>query len=131
MNYSKLNRGMKALPYAILKYSMLASLILAFILLAITFNIVPAWLYFSLTSGTVAYLLTFVGVIKRVRISYYASGVLAAVILAVGLSAPAHFRFIEEGLLLQSGIFILGSLAQVIILINLGLYAIKSILRRR
>lgn len=121
---------MEGLYYSILKYSMLASLILAAILLTVTLNIVPRWLYFSLTLGTLMYLITFIGVVKRVKASYYASGVLAVVTLAVSLPSPAHFRFIEEGLLLQSGIFILGSLTQVVILINLGVYGVKHILRR-
>ena len=117
--------------YSVVKYCMLLSLLLAFALLYLSFGIVPSWLYASLVVGTVIYALVLVGVIKRVRASLYLAGFMAALILAVSLPAPAHFRFVEEGLIPQATVFILGSILQAIIIATLAVWGFKSILRRR
>ncbi len=119
--------NMEGLAYKVLKYSMAVSLVLALILLYLTFGIVPAWLYASLTTGTVAYALAFAGVVKRVRASYVAAGFLAVLILAVSLPAPAHMQFITRGMIVQASIFIIGSVLQIIILSAL----VMHILQRR
>ena len=73
----------------------------------------------------------FVGVLKRVRVAYYLAGFMAALILAVSLTAPAHLRFVEEGLIPQATVFILGSILQIVILVTLGIWGFRSILRRK
>ncbi|MDA4125156.1 MAG: hypothetical protein OK438_06910 [Thaumarchaeota archaeon] len=58
--------------------------------------------------------------------SYYLGLVLAVLALASSLPQSAHYALIENGQVLQATVFILGSAAQVLIILLMGLRFVKS-----
>ncbi|MBO0887645.1 hypothetical protein J2P12_00940 [Candidatus Bathyarchaeota archaeon] len=78
---------------------------------------VPAWLFYSVLAGWMAYLLVAVAVALRLRLSYPASMLLAILTLTVSLPQPEHYSF---GLSLASLTFITGSILQVGVLVSVA-----------
>ncbi|HXW36542.1 MAG TPA: hypothetical protein VEJ36_01370 [Nitrososphaerales archaeon] len=62
----------------------------------------------------------------RVKASFYLAFVLAVLALVSSLPQTAHYAFIEEGELLPSATFILGSLAQITLVVLVPYYFLKS-----
>ncbi|MDJ0270550.1 MAG: hypothetical protein NXY59_08405 [Aigarchaeota archaeon] len=98
---------------------LVASTVLGFVFMVVAYPVVPRWLFTSITIGTVAYTAITLAAIKGVWQAYPAAAITAVITLTASLTSRAHYAFIEQGLLIQSAIFITGSILQITLLILL------------
>ncbi len=111
---------------------LVASTALGFVFMAVAYPVVPRWLFTSITIGTVAYTAITLAAIRGVWQAYPAAAIMAVITLTASLTSRAHYAFIEQGLLVQSAIFITGSILQIALLILLlATFATRTPLRRR
>jgi hypothetical protein len=96
-----------------------ASIVLGVALLAQLFSIVPAWLFYSVLAGWIAYLIVGIAVTLRIAVAYPLSLVLAFLTLAVSLPQPEHYSF---GVSIASLTFIAGSILQIGVIISVARY---------
>jgi hypothetical protein len=102
------------------------SVALGVILVAQIYFLVPAWLFYSVLAGWLAYLLVaFVAASGR-RIAYPAAFVLAVLTLAVSLPQPEHYSFASEGMWVATLTFATGSVLQIALLIVIPLYLARQ-----
>lgn len=83
---------------------------------ALTF-VVVGWVFFAVDS-----VLTFF----RPKASYYLAFVLAGLALGSSLPQTAHYAFIANGELLPSTTFILGSVAQILLLVLVPYHFLRA-----
>ena len=106
-----------------------ASVILGVALLAQLYALsVPSWLFYSVLTGWILYLLAAIGVAKGHDKAYPPALVLSVITLAVSLPQAEHYSLAEAGPTLASLTFIAGSLLQVGVVV---LVAYFLILKRR
>jgi hypothetical protein len=106
-----------------------ASVILGVLLLAQLYVLsVPSFLFFSILTGWILYLIVAIAVWTGHTKAYSAALILAIVTLAVSLPQPEHLSLAEAGPTLASLTFILGSILQagVIILIGYSMIAARK-----
>jgi hypothetical protein len=103
-----------------------ASIILGVVLLVQLYSIVPLWLFYSVLSGWIAYLITAMAVARGLKIAYPVSLVLAGLTLAVSLPQPEHSSLVREGLSLASLTFIAGSALQIGVILSVSAYLFQT-----
>jgi len=103
-----------------------ASVALGVILLLQLRFLVPAWLFYSVALGWIAYLITALAIMRRHEAAYKAAYILAILTLVVSLPQPEHYAFVSEGINLASMTFILGSLLQLCIIILLTISFLRN-----
>jgi len=99
-----------------------ASIFLGAALLIQLFAIVPVWLFYSVLTGWIAYLIVALAVAKGLKMAYPLSLVLAILTLAVSLPRPEHYSLIQAGLSPASLTFIAGSVLQVAVILTVSSY---------
>ena len=95
----------------------LFSTVLGVIFLVQVYGVVPAEVFGFVAVGWVLFVVDSVLTFTNPRISYYLGFVLAILALSSSLPQSAHYAFIENGVLLPAATFVLGSLAQVLLLV--------------
>ncbi len=105
------------------------STLLGVLFLAQAYVQVPSTVFDIVAAGWVLFVVDSLLTFFRPTVSYYLAFVLA--ILALGSSLPqsAHYAFIANGELLSSATFLVGSLAQVLLVVLVPYHFIKA--RRR
>jgi hypothetical protein len=99
-----------------------ASIILGAALLVQLYSLVPLWLFYSVLTGWVAYLIVAVAIAKGLKMAYPLSLVLAILTLAVSLPQPEHYSLVQAGLSPASLTFIAGSVLQVAVILTVSSY---------
>jgi hypothetical protein len=102
--------------------SIYLSVAVGVLLLIQLFPLVPAWLFYSVFLGWIAYLLVATAVAKGYYKTYPVAFILAILTLAVSLPQPEHQSFVAAGISLASITFIVGSVLQIALLILIPLY---------
>jgi lysylphosphatidylglycerol synthetase-like protein (DUF2156 family) len=102
------------------------SVALGVALLPQLYGLVPIWLFFSVLVGWLAYVVVAILAAKGMRIAYPFALMLAILTLVLSLPQPEHYSFVEAGLSLASGTFILGSALQLALLILIPVYLYRS-----
>ena len=92
-------------------------------------GLLPADVYTFVTVGWVLFVVDAVLTFVRPRLSYFLAFVLAILALASSLPENAHYAFIEQGDLVPALIFILGSAAQVLLIVMVPYHFLSA--RRR
>ncbi len=99
-----------------------ASIILGAALLVQLYSLVPLWLFYSVLTGWIAYLIVAVAIAKGLKMAYPLSLVLAILTLAVSLPRPEHYSLVQAGLSPASLTFIAGSVLQVAVILSVSSY---------
>jgi hypothetical protein len=103
-----------------------ASVLLGVALLLQLYVLVPTWLFYSVLTGWVAYLVDAVGVATRHKIAYPIALILAVLTLFVSLPQPEHYSFMAGGISAASITFLAGSLLQIALLVLIPVYLLKE-----
>jgi hypothetical protein len=106
-------------PRTIANRLIYASIILGVALIAQLYSLVPSWLFYSVLTGWIAYLIVGIAVAMRKNVAYPLSVVLAVLTLAVSLPQPEHYSF---GLSIASLTFIAGSILQIGVILSVTRY---------
>jgi hypothetical protein len=106
-----------------------ASIFLGVLLLVELNPIVPSWLFYSVFTGWIAYLITAIAVARGIKVAYPVSLILAILTLAVSLPRPEHSSLVLAGLSLASVTFIAGSVLQIGVILSVSIYLFQT--RRR
>jgi hypothetical protein len=93
------------------------------------YGVVPSWLFLSVSVGWGLFVVDSVLTFVRPRISYYLAFALAVLAFVSSVPQTAHYAFIEQGLLLPSATFLLGSAVQVLLIVVVPYHLLKT--RRR
>ena len=88
--------------------------------------LVPAWLFYSVLAGWIAYLIVAIGVAKGRELAYPLAFVLSVLTLTVSLPQPEHYSFASEGMWLATFTFAIGSVLQAALLILIPIYLIQK-----
>jgi len=108
-----------------------ASVLLGVALLVQLYALVPTWLFYSVLTGWVAYVVDAVAVATRHKIAYPIALILAGLTLFVSLPQPEHYSFVAAGVSAASITFLVGSLLQIALLILIPTYLVKERHRRQ
>jgi hypothetical protein len=98
------------------------STFLGALLLVQLFPVSPSWLFYSVLTGWIAYLVTAVFVARGLRIAYPVSLLLAILTLAASLPQPEHSSLVRAGFSIASLTFIAGSALQVAVILSVSAY---------
>jgi hypothetical protein len=99
------------------------------VFLILVWGLVPAVVFDFVAVGWVLFVADCALTLVKPRVAYALAFVLALLALSSSLPQGAHYAFIEEGLVLPSAIFILGTVAQVLLLVLVPSYFLRQ--RRR
>jgi hypothetical protein len=102
------------------------SVALGAVLLPQLYGVVPAWLFYSVLGGWLAYVLVAMLAATRHRIAYVFAFVLSILTLLVSIPQPEHRSFVMAGLSLASITFLLGSALQLALLILIPFHFIRT-----
>lgn len=102
------------------------SILLGVSLLVQLYPIVPSWLFYSVLTGWIAYLITGVAVARGLRTAYPVSLILAVLTLLVSLPQPEHASLVQAGLSLASLTFIAGSVLQIAVILSVSAYLFQT-----
>lgn len=100
---------------------------LGVVFLSVALPVVPPWLAAALSAGFAGFIAATALAFMGKKIGYWIGLILAILVLAVALPAPAHLLFITSGRITESAIFIVGSVLQIIYITAF----IQNILRRK
>lgn len=106
----------------------LFSVVLGVLFLVQVQGLLPQEVFDFVAVGWVLFIVDAALTFAKPRVSYYLAFVLAVLALGSSLPQTAHWAFIEEGDLLPSATFILGSAAQVLLIVLVPVYFLS---RRR
>lgn len=90
------------------------------------YGVLPADIFDFVATGWVLFIIDSVLTFTNPKVSYYMAFVLAILALFSSLPESAHYTFIENGVLLPAATFILGSLAQVLLVVFVPYHFIKE-----
>jgi hypothetical protein len=90
------------------------------------YGVVPSWLFLSVSIGWGLFVVDTVLTFVRPRISYYLAFALAVLAFASSVPQTAHYAFIQQGLLLPSATFVLGSTIQVLLIVIVPYHLLKT-----
>ncbi|MDV3277382.1 MAG: hypothetical protein LYZ69_02805 [Nitrososphaerales archaeon] len=110
----------------IVQYLVIFSTVLGVVFLAQVYGVLPANVFDFVAIGWVLFVIDSILTFTNPKVSYYMAFVLAILALFSSLPESAHYTFIENGVLLPSATFILGTLAQVLLLIFVPYHFIKE-----
>jgi hypothetical protein len=114
---SSLRRWIDALIYL--------SVALGLVLLPQLFFMVPIWLFYSVLTGWLAYVLVAAAVASGRQAAYPFALVLAIITLFVSLQQPEHYAFLSTGFLLAGMTFLIGSALQLALIIFIPIYLVR------
>ncbi|MEM4494700.1 MAG: hypothetical protein QXE96_02740 [Candidatus Caldarchaeum sp.] len=98
----------------LLRILLAATSVLGVVFIATAWRIVPPWLLSMLLIGFTGFVAaTVLAFLDRAE-GYWLGMVLAVTVLAISLPAPAHIFFLTSGRALESGIFLVGNLLQIV-----------------
>jgi hypothetical protein len=103
-----------------------ASVIFGVVLLVQLYPLVPSWLFFSVSAGWIAYLVTAIAIARGLKIAYPVSLVLATLTLAASLPRPEHSSLVNGGVSLASLTFIGGSVLQIAVILSVSIYLLQT-----
>jgi hypothetical protein len=98
------------------------SVALGVLLLPQLYWLVPLWLFLSVLTGWLAYVVVAVLIAKGRAVAYPVAFVLALLTLVVSLPQPEHYSFVEAGPSLASATFLSGSALQIALLILIPIF---------
>jgi hypothetical protein len=81
------------------------------------YGLVPAAVFDFVTLGEVLFVIDSILTFIRPTVSYYFGAVLAALALASSLPQSVHYTLIQSGMVVQAATFIVGTVAQVLIIV--------------
>lgn len=93
------------------------SVILGVLFLVQAYTLVPPSVFDFVAAGWALFVVDSVLTFVKPRLSYYLAFVLALLALASSLPQTTHYAFIESGDILPAATFLLGSVAQVLLVI--------------
>ena len=96
------------------------------VLLFQLYVLVPRWLFYSVLMGWVAYVAVAILAATGRKVAYPFAFILSVLTLAVSLPQPEHYSLVQEGFSLASTTFLAGSVLQILLLILLVVYFIRS-----
>jgi len=102
------------------------SVALGVVLLPQLYGLVPAWLFYSVLGGWLAYVLVAVLAATGHKVAYPFAFVLSILTLAVSVPQPEHQSFVMEGLSLASLTFLAGSALQLALVILIPVYYLRK-----
>jgi hypothetical protein len=106
----------------------LFSALLGVLFLVQVYGVLPAQLFDFVAVGWVLFVIDSILTFTNPSVSYAMAFALAVLALASSLPQSAHYAFIENGVLLPAATFVLGSVAQALLVILVPYHFIK---RRR
>lgn len=113
----------------IIQFLILFSTALGVVFLSQVYGVVPAELFDFVAIGWVLFVLDSIFTFTNPRVSYYMGFVLAVLTLVSSLPESAHYALVENGVLLPAATFVLGSVAQVLLVLLVPYHFIRE--RRR
>lgn len=102
------------------------SAVLGVIFLVQVYGVLPSQFFDFVFVGWVLFVLDSVLTFTNPRVSYAMAFALALLALVSSLPQSAHYAFIENGVLLPAATFVLGTLAQVLLLILVPYYFLRE-----
>jgi hypothetical protein len=102
------------------------SVILGVVFLLQVYNVLPSAVFDVIVVGWILFVIDAALTQVRPRLSYYLAFILAVLALASSLPQTAHYAFIENGEVLPSATFILGSAAQIALAVLVPYYFLSS-----
>ncbi|MEM2024189.1 MAG: hypothetical protein QXG69_05320 [Candidatus Caldarchaeum sp.] len=111
-----------------LRLLLLISCFLGFLLVYMAWSIVPPWLLGALLSGLAGFVAATALAYRGKAVGYWLGFILALVVLAVSIPAPAHIQFLLHGMFLQSTVFVAGNMLQIL---YIALFVKHILLKRR
>jgi hypothetical protein len=110
---------------------LIQALIILSVLIGVLFlyqvqGLVPAEVFAFVAVGWVLFVVDSVLTFLRPRLSYYLAFVLAVLALASSLPETAHYTFIEQGDVVPALIFIVGSAAQILLVVLVPYYFVSA-----
>jgi hypothetical protein len=100
----------------------LFSTLLGVVFLWQAYPLLPSDAFYFVTFGWVLFVIDSALTFLRPVVSYYLGLVLAVLALSETLSQPAHFAIVSSGNLLASATIILGSMAEVLLVVFVAYY---------
>jgi len=113
----RLSRTIEVLVYA--------SVVLGAGFLAQVYNLLPSFVFYSLTVGWIAYIGAAICVARRMRVAHPLVLVLAVLTLAVSLPQPEHYTLLNPSQVLAGTTFLLGSAFQVCLIILIPVHYLR------
>ncbi len=95
-----------------------ATIALGPVLLLQVYGIVHAYLFYSLLTGWIIYLIAGAGVALNKRKFYILASLLSILVLVLSLTQPEHYLFFSQGKVYAALTFLAGDLLQVIVLVG-------------
>ncbi len=100
------------------------SVVFGVLLLVQLWSLVPRWLFYSVFTGWVVYVIVAFLAATGHEQAYPVALVLGLLTLFVSLPQPEHYASVEAGMSLASFTFLAGSILQVMLIILDGIYLI-------
>ena len=104
----------------------LFSTLLGILFLIEVYGLLPSDVFLFVTVGWVLFVIDSILTFTNPRVSYGMAFALALLALASSLPQTAHYAFVENGVLLPAITFILGTVAQVSLLVLVPYYFLKQ-----
>jgi hypothetical protein len=104
----------------------LFSVLLGVVFLVQVYGVLPGPVFDVIFVGWVLFVVDSVLTFVRRTVAFYLAFILAVLALASSLPQSAHYAFIQAGELLPSATFILGSLAQVLLVLLVPYFVIRQ-----
>jgi len=101
------------------------SVIFGVILLVQLYTLVPNWLFYSVLSGWVIYVVVAIFAATGRKEAYPLALVLAILTLFSSLPQPEHYAYVKQGVNLASVTFLTGSTLQIALIVLDGIYLTK------
>jgi hypothetical protein len=102
------------------------STVLGVLFLLQAYRLVPTSVFEFVTAGWILFVVDSCLTFLRPRLSYYLAFVLAVLALSSSLPETAHYAFIATGDLLPAATFVLGSAAQVLLVVLVPYFYLKQ-----
>ena len=104
----------------------LFSTALGVLFLSQVYGVLPVKVFDFVAVGWVLFVIDSVLTFYNPRVSYFMAFVLAALALFSSLPESAHYAFVENGVILPAATFVLGTLAQVLMLLFVPYHFIRE-----
>lgn len=102
------------------------SVLLGAALLVQAFNQLPPGVAYAILGGWLVYILAALLVLRKVRFAYPLVMGLAVLTLVVSVPQPEHYALLDSGQILAGATFLLGSAAQVCLIILIPVYFLRN-----
>ena len=102
------------------------SIVSGLVLLPQLYFMVPKWLFYSVLTGWLAYVLAAAAVAAGRQVAYVFVFLLAILTLSVSLPRPEHYAFLGSGLTLAAATFLIGSALQLSLIVLIPIYLVRK-----